>query len=348
MRPMLATSTTAVPEGDSWVHEVKWDGMRVLADVRGGRLSLFSRTERDVTVAFPELSGLGEQYPDLLLDGEIVVLDGGVPSFAGMAERFHVVDARKARRLAAARPATYMAFDLLRLYGVDLTHRPWRERRATLERLELDGPRWQTPPVFTDGEVLFEATRAQGLEGIVSKRADSAYRAGVRSPDWLKLPHRATTSVVIGGWRPESTAPSAGRLGAVLVGVPGVEGLHFVGRVGAGLAGRAGTALLQRLRPLESGGSPFAEEVPPEDAVDAVWVRPVLVADVESLGFSAGGRLRQPAWKGVRADLAPGDLAPADLAPADLAPEELEPEEGDDSQAPDAQASDDGAAEAGG
>ncbi|MGN6751692.1 MAG: non-homologous end-joining DNA ligase [Intrasporangium sp.] len=322
MRPMLATSTTVVPEGDSWVHEVKWDGMRVLADVSEGRLRLFSRTERDVTVAFPELAGLGDEYADLLLDGEIVVLDGGVPSFAGMAERFHVADARKARRLAEARPATYMAFDLLRLYGVDLTRRPWTERRATLERLELDGPRWQTPPVFTDGEVLFEATRAQGLEGIVSKRTDSTYRGGVRSPDWLKLPHRATTSVVIGGWRPESTSPSAGRLGAVLVGVPGVEGLHFVGRVGAGLAGRAGLALLERLRPLEAPGAPFAEEVPVEDAVDAVWVRPVLVADVESLGFSSGGRLRQPSWKGVRDDHTPHDHAPHDMSPDDVAPGE--------------------------
>lgn len=310
MRPMLATSTTAVPQGDSWVHEVKWDGMRVLADVTDGRLRLFSRTERDVTVAFPELAGLGDEYPDLLLDGEIVVLDGGTPSFAGMAERFHVVDARKARRLAEQRPATYMAFDLLRLYGVDLTQRPWTERRATLERLELDGPRWQTPPVFTDGEALLAATREQGLEGIVSKRTDSAYRPGLRSPDWLKLPHRATTSVVIGGWRPESTSASAGRLGAVLVGVPGAEGVHFVGRVGAGLAGRAGMALLERLRPLEATRSPFAEAVPAVDAVDAVWVRPVLVADVESLGLSSGGRLRQPSWKGVRDDLSPDDLRP--------------------------------------
>ncbi|EWT04111.1 DNA ligase, partial [Intrasporangium chromatireducens Q5-1] len=259
---------------------------------------------------FPELAGLGDEYPDLLLDGEIVVLDGGTPSFAGMAERFHVVDARKARRLAEQRPATYMAFDLLRLYGVDLTQRPWTERRATLERLELDGPRWQTPPVFTDGEALLAATREQGLEGIVSKRTDSAYRPGLRSPDWLKLPHRATTSVVIGGWRPESTSASAGRLGAVLVGVPGAEGVHFVGRVGAGLAGRAGMALLERLRPLEATRSPFAEAVPAVDAVDAVWVRPVLVADVESLGLSSGGRLRQPSWKGVRDDLSPDDLRP--------------------------------------
>lgn len=305
---MLASSTTLVPRGEGWVHEVKWDGMRVLADVSEGRLRLLSRTERDVTVAFPELGGLADEYPDLLLDGEVVVLDAGVPSFGAMAERFHVADARRARHLAQSRPATYMVFDLLRLYGVDLTHRPWSERRATLERLELGGPRWQTPPVFTDGEALLVATREQGLEGVVSKRVESIYRPGVRSPDWLKLPHRVTTSVVIGGWRPESTSPGGNRMGAVLVGVPGADGLHFLGRVGAGLAGRAGSVLLKSLRPLETQTSPFAEQVPAEDAVGAVWVRPVRVADVEALGLSSGGRLRQPSWKGLRGDLAPDDL----------------------------------------
>lgn len=308
MRPMLATPTTTVPRGEAWVHEVKWDGMRVLADVADGRLRLFSRTERDVTVAFPELVGLGDEYPDLLLDGEVVVLDEGVPSFAGMAERFHVVDARKARQLAETRPATYLAFDLLRLYGVDLTQRTWSERRSMLERLELDGPRWQTPPTFTDGVALLAATREQGLEGIVSKRTASTYQPGVRSPDWLKLPHRATTSVVIGGWRPESTSASGDRLGALLVGVPGQDGLHFVGRVGSGLAGKAGAALLTRLRDVEAEASPFAEQVPAEDAAGAVWVRPVLVADVESLGHSSGGRLRQPSWRGLRDDLTAEDL----------------------------------------
>ena len=89
-------------------------------------------------------------------------------------------------------------------YGVALLGRAWSDRRATLERLELQGPRWQTPPTFEDGGVLHGATREQGLD-IVSKRVGSIYRPGVRSPDWLKSPHRGSTSVVIGGWRPEST-----------------------------------------------------------------------------------------------------------------------------------------------
>jgi bifunctional non-homologous end joining protein LigD len=308
MRPMLATPTVTIPSGDAWQHEVKWDGMRVLADVSDGSVTLWSRTERDVTVAFPELRGLGEEYADMLLDGEIVAMQGGTPSFAALAERFHVTDARKARRLAEQAPVTFMTFDLLRLYGVDLMGRAWSDRRATLERLELDGPRWQTPPTFDDGLVLHEATKEQGLEGIVSKRVDSLYTPGVRSPLWLKSPHRGTVSVVIGGWRPESTGTVRGRLGAVLVGVPTAGGLRYLGRVGSGLAGKLGTALMRELEPLASDESPFATEVPPEDARGASWVRPLLVADVESLGLGGQGRLRQPAYKGLRGDLGPGDV----------------------------------------
>ena len=310
MRPMLATPTVTVPVGDQWAHEVKWDGMRLLADVTADGVRLFSRTERDVTAAFPELLGLADEFADMLLDGEVVCLRDGVPSFAALAERIHVTDAGRAARLGEANPVTLMTFDLLRLYGVDLTARPWLDRRHTLERLELDSPRWQTPPTFTDGAVLHAATKEQGLEGVVSKRVDSLYLPGRRSASWLKIPHRGTVSVVIGGWRPElaTTGANGNRLGAVLVGVPVPGGLHYLGRVGSGLAGRAGSRLLRDLTPLAAEDSPFATEVPREDAAEARWVHPVLVADVQSLGRSGQGRLRQPSFKGLRADLTPDEV----------------------------------------
>ncbi|MDN5766194.1 MAG: non-homologous end-joining DNA ligase [Humibacillus sp.] len=319
MRPMLATPTVTVPGGDQWAHEVKWDGMRLLTDVSGGGLRLFSRTEREVTVAFPELRGLAEEFDDMLLDGEVVCLRDGLPSFAALAERMHVTDARRAARLAETNPVTLMAFDLLRLYGVDLMARPWLDRRRTLERLELESPRWQTPPTFAEGAVLHAATKAQGLEGVVSKRVDSAYLPGQRSSAWLKIAHRATVSVVIGGWRAEVTDAAGGgnRLGAVLVGVPGPGGLRYLGRVGSGLAGRAGSRLLRDLSPIGADDSPFATDVPREDAAGARWVHPVLVADVQSLGRSGQGRLRHPSYKGLRADLAPDDLDDAQDADAD-------------------------------
>ena len=305
MRPMLATLTDTVPRGPEWVHEVKWDGMRLLADAKGGGLTLTSRSGRDVSATFPELVPLADLYDDMLLDGEVVALEDGRPSFGALAERMHVGDRRAAARAAVARPVTFMVFDLLRLLGQDLTGQPWHVRRELLERLELDGPRWQVPATHEDGEGLLAATVEQDLEGIVSKRRDSPYAAGRRSPDWLKLPRRDTTSVVVCGWRPEV---GGNRLGAVLVGLPDDGGWQFVGRVGSGLAGRAGAHLLTRLRPLEVGDSPFATEVPREDAAGTTWVEPEVVIDVASLGRGSGGRLRQPSYQRLRSDLTAADL----------------------------------------
>ena len=308
MRPMLASQGTAIPRGPQWVHEIKWDGMRVVVDIADGQLMLLSRNENDVTVSFPELSALaGPGMPeDMLLDGEVVALDRGVPSFSILAERMHVSDPKKALRLSIAHPVTFMAFDLLRLYGVDLTSRPLAERRATLERIGCGGPNCQVPPTYDDGDALQAAALEQALEGIVSKRLSSRYRPGRRSADWLKFAHRPSMSVVIGGWRPETDSVS--RVGAVLVGRARPSGLRYLGRVGSGLAGRAQVAVLDALRPLTIDSSPFAEAIPRVDAQDTVWVRPEVVVDVQALGLSAQGRLRQPAYRGLRPDLSPRDL----------------------------------------
>lgn len=311
MRPMLATPAPAPPRGAEWVHEVKWDGMRVLVDVRDGRVTVTSRSERDVTVAFPELDGLAGAYDDLLLDGEVVALDEGLPSFGALAERMPVTERRRAERLARTRPATLMVFDLLRLFGQDLTGQPWTTRRELLERLDLGARSWRVPEVHDDGDVLLRVTREQGLEGVVSKRRGSAYLPGRRSPHWRKVAHRRTYSVVVGGWRPEagSGASSADRLGAVLVGLSdGVGGWRYAGRVGSGLAGSAGAALLRRLRPAVPAGSPFVDEVPAVDASGTTWVEPRVVVEVRALQLTAGHRLRQPTYLGVRHDLTPEDL----------------------------------------
>ena len=312
-RPMLATVAERVPTGDGWVHEVKWDGMRVLVDVRDGVVTVWSRNERDVTAAYPELDGIGHDYADLLLDGEVVALEAGRPSFHALTERIHVSERRRAERLAVTRPVTLMVFDLLRLFGSDLTAQPWSARRELLDRLDLDGRHWQVPAVYDDGEQLLAATADQGLEGIVSKRRSAPYAAGRRSSDWRKTAHRASLSVVIGGWRAEVGSP--GRLGAVLVGLPdGEGGWRYAGRVGAGLAGSAGEALAVRLRPLRRDTSPFADEVPSIDASGTTWVEPRVVADVRTLELTGQHRLRQPAYLGVRSDLNPEDLVEVDDA----------------------------------
>lgn len=305
-RPMLATKGDRVPTGDDWVHEVKWDGVRALVDARGGAGRVWTRTERDVSVAFPEVAALGAAYDDLLVDGEIVRLGSGPPTLAGLADRIHLTDARKAQRLAAADPVTLLVFDVLRLDGEDLSARPWRERRDVLEGLGLDDASWQVPPTYDDGESLLAAAREQRLEGIVSKRTTARYRYAQRSRDWMKFPIRPTVSLVVGGWRGETDSPQ--RLGSVLVGEPTPDGVVYRGKVGSGLAGRAGERLLERLHAVQRADSPFADEVPRLDARGTHWVEPVVVVDVEHLMLSDAGRLRQPSYRGVRSDVTPADL----------------------------------------
>ena len=306
MRPMLATRGTHVPVGDEWQHEVKWDGMRVLVDVSGGAARLFSRNEIDATVSFPELAEVPLR-DDALLDGEVVAFADGAPSFAALAERMHVSRADRAKALAERIPVTLLVFDMLGLAGRDLLDEPLVVRRQVLEELDLQHDRWQTPPVYDDGQMLFDATYQQGLEGIVSKRVTSRYRPGQRSKDWLKFAHRRRESFVVGGWRLETD--SQDRLGAVLVGQPSADGLLYRGRVGSGIAGRKAAVLREVLAGLVRDTTPFVDEVPKMDALGTTWVEPVLVVDVESLGPSAQGRIRQPSYVGTRADLTPEDLS---------------------------------------
>lgn len=302
---MLATPGV-LPKGPGWLYEVKWDGMRLLADVVDGVLMLRSRSGRDVTANFPELAGLVDLAPDVLLDGEVVLLDKGVPSFAALGDRMHSV---VEERTAQARPVTFIAFDVLRLYGVSLLDRTLDERRATMERLNLAGivgEHLALSPTYTDGQALFDATAQRGIEGVVAKRRDGLYRPGRRSEGWIKVTHRQTQACVIGGWRPENVGTSrvgTSRVGALLLGVPGSDGvLRYAGRVGSGLASDAAQRAL-RARLVDADAPPFAQRPPRPDSVGARWCEPSTVVEVAHKGWTEGGRLRQPVYRGVRDDL---------------------------------------------
>lgn len=300
MEPMLATPATGpaeLPRGPGWAFEVKWDGVRALADTTSGRLRLWSRNEREITPAYPELAGLGS-LQGAVLDGEIVLMADGIPSFSALAERMHVRDPRRAEALAAHRPVTFLVFDVLELYGVDLTRSTYDERRETLTRLELP-ERVQLSPVYPDGAELWEVTKALGLEGVVAKRRSSVYQPGRRSPDWIKAPHRRTRTALVGGWREETNG--SGRLGAVLFGARDADGaLRYLGRAGSGLTGKRATELLSLMQ--ARADSPFDDEVPPIDARGTRWVEPVVVVDTLYLTRTPTGRLRQPVVRAVRTD----------------------------------------------
>ena len=223
-----------LPTDDAaWSYEVKWDGVRVLAEVTADRLTLRSRNGNDVTAAYPELAGMAAAVGrDAVLDGEVVAFDDrGRSNFGLLQERMHVRNPSAA--LLAATPVQLLLFDLLRLDGQDAQSLSYDERRELLTSLALQGKSWSVPPAFPVGRDLLEATRAQGLEGVMAKRRDSRYLPGRRSDAWLKVKNIRRASVVVAGWKP-GEGERAGRIGSLLLGVQGESGLEFAGHVGTG------------------------------------------------------------------------------------------------------------------
>ena len=311
LKPMLAVAGAlpAPKQDDKWSYEVKWDGVRALVAVEGGRLTLTSRNGNDVTSHYPELRGLGLQLGSrqALLDAEIVAFNAeGRSDFGMLQARMHV--GKPGAALLRSTPVQLMLFDVLHLEGKPLLDQSYDERRAVLEGLGLQGEHWSVPPAFAGGgQALLDATREQGLEGILAKRRDAKYFPGRRSDCWLKVKHIRRTSAVIAGWKP-GEGGRTGRIGSLLLGVQGPNGLEYAGHVGTGFTAATLKMLGDRLDPLRRGDSPFATAVPRMYAKDAVWVEPQLVAEVDYTEWTKDGRLRHPSYKGLRDDYDPKDV----------------------------------------
>jgi bifunctional non-homologous end joining protein LigD len=311
LRPMLASLSPKLPTDDAaFAHEIKWDGVRALAFCSGGRVRLANRTGRDVTGRYPEVRGLGEALGSraVVLDGEVVAFDEqGRPSFQRLQSRMHLASESAVRRRAREVPVHYIAFDVLYLDGRSTLDLPYEGRRELLAGLELSGPAWQAPAHHRgDGQALLEASRAQGLEGIVAKRLDSPYEPGRRSSAWLKVKNHRSESLVVGGWMP-GTGGRRGRIGSLLVGFRDTPGgaLRYAGRVGTGFTERELARLGELLEPLAREDSPFEGRRPPREAR---FVEPRLVAEVAFAEWTHAHTLRQPSYKGLRDEIEAHDV----------------------------------------
>lgn len=303
---MLATAGP-LPTGPGWAYEFKWDGVRTLVDVGPSGLVLVSRLGNEVTAAYPELAGLAGIAEDVLLDGEVVSFVDGRPSFSALQGRMHVRAAAHARRLAAAAPVTYLVFDVLRLYGVDLTGRPFAERRATLERLAPGGPHWTVSPIFDDGPATAQAAAENGLEGVVAKKLTSTYRPGCRTAEWVKVRYGRRQEFVVGGWE-HGEGGRAGGIGSLLLGVYERDRFVYSGQVGTGFTAGALRSMQKRLTPLVRGSSPFEAMPPDVRGRPITWVRPEVVVEVEFAEWTPDGRLRFASFQGVRTDKRPAEV----------------------------------------
>ena len=321
--PELATAVDAAPAGNEWIHEIKYDGYRLIGRIDGADVRLISRNGKDWTARFPgviaALAGLGLETA--IVDGEVaVVRPDGSTSFQDLQNA-----------LGGAPPAgtavRYFVFDLVHLDGEDLTSLPLIERKRRLELLVAREPAGSAlrygDHVEGHGPTFFEQACRFGLEGIVSKRKSAPYRQG-RTRDWLKVKCLDIDEFVVGGF----TEPGGARhgFGALLVGGYDRSGaLRFAGRVGTGFKDQQLTTIGRLLESIEIGQSPFADALP---GAGLHWVRPDLVVQVGYAELTAEGLLRHPSFLGLREDRDPSSVMLPRRHPA------AAPESGRASEAP--------------
>jgi DNA ligase D-like protein (predicted ligase) len=302
---MAATLTDARFSDPEWVFERKFDGERCLAWVEGGAVRLRSRNDLRLDDTYPELvDALARQTEaDLVVDGEVVAFERGRTSFSRLQQRLGVRSAAEARDRARRVAVRYYMFDLLWCDGYDVRALELRTRKALLRRaVEVRDPLRYSAHRNRTGEAYYADACRRGWEGLIAKRAASAY-VGRRSRDWLKMKCAAEQELVIGGF----TDPQGSRVGfgALLVGYYEDGRLHSAGKVGTGFDTARLVSLRRRLDELEQPESPFADAVHERGAH---WVRPELVAQVGFTEWTGDGRLRHPRFLGLRRDKAPADV----------------------------------------
>ncbi|KGJ12413.1 DNA ligase D (plasmid) [Paracoccus versutus] len=310
VEPMLATLASAAPQGERWLHEIKFDGYRLQARIEAGRVKLLTRSGLDWTTRF------GKAVPAALrdlpvgtaiLDGELVVeTDAGASDFSALQAD---LSAGRSDRFA------FYAFDLLYLDGYDLCRVPLVERKALLARLlGQEGGILRFSTHFDEGGalVLRHACRLS-LEGIVSKLRDGPYRAG-RGRAWIKSKCSARQEFVVAGYVPSSVSRRA--IGSLILGVYEQGGLQHVGRVGTGFSAAVAEDLFRRLERMRIPDSPFAARLTADEARQARYVRPELVAEVEFRAWTADGHLRHAAFRGLREDKPAAEIVRETAKPA--------------------------------
>jgi bifunctional non-homologous end joining protein LigD len=299
IEPMEPVSQAVVPEGPVYIHQVKWDGVRIIAHVGRESVKLHNRKLRERTEHYPEMSRLKDVVKgDAILDGEMVALKNGKPNFPLILER-DLLDAasNSASRIkyAAAKVAVfYMIFDIVYHNGENLTTRPLRERQELLYEIVREDSGIQLVESFIDGAALFAAIATKKMEGIVTKEKDSRYFPGRKNQAWLKIKVRQQQLVVIGGYTVKQ-----GQINALLAGVYHQGKLLYAGRVATGMSNRDWSDISPFLQNSQRATPPFIGASPSKEKV---WVEPALVALIEFQEWTEDLRMRQPVIKGFTRD----------------------------------------------
>ncbi len=302
IEPMLAQSAEKPPDSGDYLYEVKWDGIRAMISVDEGQVTIRSRNQHDITQKFPELLIPNEAFraTSALFDAEIVVLDeGGRPVFKNAIHRLQQTTDGAIERAKSKYPVVCYLFDCLYLDGRPITNEPLVRRRAWLkDAIKRDTP-YRFSETVEDGEELFAAASAMGLEGIIAKERNSVYQPGKRSAHWIKIKTRQTTDCVIIGYT-KGKGDRESLFGALQIAERDGENLRYVGKVGTGFDTKLMKEILAELKKLKEIKRPVKEK--PLDEASTIWVEPKLMCEVQFASLTKDKMLREPVFVKFRLD----------------------------------------------
>jgi len=303
IRPMLAVLQREPFDSEDHVFELKWDGTRALAFVSPDGVRRFqNRRLYDISHRYPEIE-VDAGGHKAILDGEIVVMRDGKPSFMGLQDREHASSPFTIRLRSKEFPATYVVFDILYRDGADLTALPLMERKSILrETVRATRTVTLSDHIERDGKAYYAAVLERGLEGVIAKRKGSRYAIGRRTRDWLKIKRRETIDAVVCGLT-EGEGVREDTFGSLILGLYDGDSMRYIGRVGTGFGDELRRDLLRRCEALR-GGRPFAKEPDMTEPVK-FWTRPALVVEARFLEMTPDGMLRAPSFGRIRDDKRP-------------------------------------------